>query len=100
VWIRSGKSTSDQIHMVRQIMEKMGEYGDSAFYLFVDFKAAYDSINRNELFKTMEEFSLPGKLRRLVEVTLGNVRCKVKTHNGITDPFITRKGLRQGDALS
>jgi hypothetical protein len=48
-------------------MEKMGEYGVSTFYLFVDFKAAYDSINRNELFKAMEEFLLPGTLRRLVE---------------------------------
>jgi sorting nexin-29 len=25
---------------------------------------------------------------------------KVKTQNGISDPFITRRGLRQGDALS
>jgi hypothetical protein len=48
----------------------------------------------------MEEFSLPGKLRRLVEVTLENVRCKVGTQNGISDPFISRKMLRQGDALS
>jgi sorting nexin-29 len=97
---RSGKSTSDQMHMVRHIMEKMGEYGVSTFYLFVDFKAAYDSINGNELFMAMDEFALPGKLRRLVEVTLENVRRKVKTQNGISAPFITRKGLRQGDALS
>jgi hypothetical protein len=48
----------------------MGEYGVSTFYLFVDFKASYDSIDRNELFKDMEKFPLPGKLRRLVEVTL------------------------------
>jgi sorting nexin-29 len=48
----------------------------------------------------MEEFLLPGKLRRLIEVTLQNVRCKVKTQNGISDPFITRRGIRQGDALS
>jgi hypothetical protein len=48
----------------------------------------------------LKEFSLPGKLRTLVEVTLENVRCEVKTPNGISDPFITRKGLRQGDVLS
>jgi hypothetical protein len=43
--------------------------------------------------------SLPGKLRRLVEVILENVRCKVKTQNRISDPFITGKGLRQGNEL-
>jgi hypothetical protein len=31
--------------------------------------------------------------------SLENVRCEVKTQNGISAPFITRKGLRQRDAL-
>jgi sorting nexin-29 len=82
---RNGKSTSDQLHNMRQILEKMREYGVSTFNLFVDFKAAYDSIDRTQLFKAMEEFQIPRKLRSLVE---------------ITDPFDTKKGLRQGDALS
>jgi hypothetical protein len=38
-------------------MENIGEYGVSKFYLFVEFKAAYDSIDRNEFFKAMEEFN-------------------------------------------
>jgi hypothetical protein len=70
---RSGKSTSEQMNKVRH-MEKMGEYGVSTFYLFVDFKGVYDSTDRNELFKAMENFSLPGKPRRLVEVTLETIR--------------------------
>jgi hypothetical protein len=65
-------------------MEKVGEYGVNTFYLFEDIKAAYDSSDRNELFKAVEEFSLPGKLRRLVEVSLENIRHKVKTQNGIS----------------
>jgi sorting nexin-29 len=64
------------------------------------FKAAYDSTDRHEVLKAMEEFSLPGKLRRLVEITLQNARCNVKTENGISDPFITRKGLRKCYALA
>jgi sorting nexin-29 len=35
-----------------------------------------------------------------VEISLENVRCKTKTQNGISDPFITRTGLRQSDGLS
>jgi sorting nexin-29 len=81
-------------------MENMGEYGGSTFYLYVIFKAAYDSTDRHEVLKAMEEFSLPGKLRRLVEITLKNARCNVKTENGISDPFIKRKGLRKSYALA
>jgi sorting nexin-29 len=53
-----------------------------------------------KLFKAMEELQIPRKLISLVEITLRNARCKVKTPNGITDPFDTKKGLQQGDALS
>jgi sorting nexin-29 len=96
----NGNSTSDQLHSVRQILEKMAECGVNTFNLFVDFKAAYDSIDRTQLLKTMEEFQIPIKLRSLVEITLRNARCKVKTPNGITDPFDTKMGLQQGEALS
>jgi hypothetical protein len=96
---RNGKSASDQFHTMRQILENIREYGVNTFYLFVDFKAAYASINRIQLFMAMEEFHIPRKLRSLVEITLRNIRCKVRTSNEITDPFDTKKGLRQGDAL-
>lgn len=42
----AGKSTSDQIINLRQIMEKSSEYGIETYYFFVDFNSAYDSINR------------------------------------------------------
>jgi sorting nexin-29 len=35
-----------------------------------------------------------------MEITLRNARCQIKTPNGIIDSFDTKKGLRQGDALS
>jgi hypothetical protein len=84
---------------MRQISEKMSEYRVSMFNLFVDFKAAYDSTDRTQFFKAVEEFQIPRKLRSLGEITLRNVRCKVKTPSGFTDPFDTKKGLRQGDTL-
>jgi sorting nexin-29 len=85
---------------MRQIPEKMGEYVVNMLNLFVDFKAAYDSIDRTQLYKAMEEFHIPRKLRCLMEIMLRNARCKIKTPNGITDPFDTKKGLQQGEALS
>jgi hypothetical protein len=62
---RSGK------HQIRYTWSdrlwKDGRVWGQYIFLFVGFKDAYDSIDRNELFKAMEEFSLPGKLRRLEE---------------------------------
>jgi hypothetical protein len=55
----------------------MKEYGANTYYMFVDFKAVYDSIDRAGLFKAMEEFHVSRKLRCLVELTFKTVRCKV-----------------------
>ena len=43
---RDGISTSDQLHTVRQILGKVGEYGIIIFHLFIDFKATYDITDR------------------------------------------------------
>jgi hypothetical protein len=43
---RKGKSTIDQLFTVRLILEKFWEYKIDVHQMFVDFKQAYDKINR------------------------------------------------------
>jgi sorting nexin-29 len=97
---RKGKSTTDQIRSMRQILEKTSEYRISTFHLFIDFKAAYDTIRRDQLLDNLTEFKIPPKLIRLVKLTLKHMRCRVKIHNNLSEQFDTSIGLRQGDALS
>jgi sorting nexin-29 len=97
---RKGKSTVDQIHSLRQILEKTREYNISTFHLFIDFKAAYDSVKRDKLLMAMEEFLIPQKLINLTKATLRNIKCRVKIQNQLFALFITERGLRQGDTLA
>lgn len=71
---RSGKSTIDQIFNVRQTMEKMYELGLDVHQIFIDFKQAYDSINRSFLWEAMAEMNIPAKYRRLVRTTMNNLK--------------------------
>jgi hypothetical protein len=57
----------------------MKEYGVNTYYKFVNFKDAYDNIDRAGLFKAMEEFRVCRKLRGLVELTLKTGRVRVET---------------------
>jgi hypothetical protein len=41
---QSGKSTIDQLFALRQILEKFNEFNITTNHLFIDFKAAYDTI--------------------------------------------------------
>ena len=43
---RKNRSTSDQIFIIRQMMEKHYEHNQDLHMLFVDFKQAFDSIDR------------------------------------------------------
>jgi sorting nexin-29 len=74
------QSTVDQIFTIRQILEKCSEHVKDTHHLFIDFKAAYDSIDRHSLYAAMEELNIPQKLITLVKATMNKInvelRCK------------------------
>jgi hypothetical protein len=50
---QSGKSITDQLFALRHILEKYNEFNITTHHLFRDFKAAYDTIIRNEVYVGM-----------------------------------------------
>jgi hypothetical protein len=74
----------------------------------IEFKAAYDTIIRNEIYVTvsqfevygMSELNFPTKLIRLTKTTLSIVTFCGKIQNDCFESFETRQGLIQGDVLS
>jgi sorting nexin-29 len=97
---RQGKSATDAIHALRQILEKTREYNITTHHLFIDFKAAYDSIKREKLINAMKGFKILNKLVHLTEAILRRVTCSVKIYNDVSESFTTQRGVRQGDALA
>ena len=63
---REGRSTTDQMFTLRQILDKFREYNLHTHHLFVDFKAAYDSVKRNKLWHIMLEYGFPTKLIKVL----------------------------------
>jgi hypothetical protein len=86
--------------VIRQILEKPHEYRIDTHHIFIDFKSAYDAIERRELFAAMRELDILNYLVRLVQVAPDRVECRVRIGNELPEPFRTQNGLRQGDALS
>ncbi|GIY37309.1 reverse transcriptase domain-containing protein [Caerostris darwini] len=68
---RKGRSTVDQIFTLRQILEKCREYGMETHHLFIDFCAAYDSID--QLVKqALADFAVPQKLINSLKLIFTN----------------------------
>ncbi|KAG7309934.1 hypothetical protein JYU34_004449 [Plutella xylostella] len=81
-------------------MEKKWEYAQDIHALFVDFTKAYDSVDREILFKILLVFKMPRKLVSMIKVATGISRMRVKVDGDLTDAFSVVTGLKQGDALS
>jgi hypothetical protein len=97
---RRGKSTCEQIFNLRQILEKSREFGIDLYCLFIDLKAAYDSISRQMLLRALGDLGIPEKLIRLIKLTLSQSFSCVKLPGNLTEYFEVKNGVRQGDALA
>jgi len=97
---RPGRSTVDQIFSVKQIIEKSWEYGINLHHIFVDFRQAYDSVDRGQLWQAMSDLGLPRKLINLTRMCVSGSVSKVRFQGALSQPFTVTTGVRQGDALS
>ena len=86
---RKARSTTDHLFQLRQILEKTYEYDVVLHQLFIDFKQAYDSINRNQLLNVMEEFGIPSKLINLTKITLQKTNNQVQFNGRMSEKFET-----------
>jgi hypothetical protein len=75
---------------LRQILEKCNEFNITTRHLFIDFKAAYDTITRNEIYVIM---SLDLPYQTNIKATLTTVKCCGNIQKDCSDPFEMWQGL-------
>jgi len=68
--------------------------------LFVNFKAAYETIRRNKLLEALKEFKIPQKIIRLVKLILKHVRYRVKIQSNLSVQSEISVRIRHGNAVS
>ena len=66
---------------MRQILEKCYECHIEMHVLFIDFKQAFDSVDRQKTVQILQELRIPSKLVRIVKMTLQNTEASVKIEN-------------------
>ena len=97
---RPGRSCAQQIHILRRIMEGFQEYQLPLTVTFVDFKKAFDSINRSMMFSVLRNYGIPQALVNAIEVLYTNSSSAVMVDGGISKTFDVTTGVLQGDVLA
>ena len=78
----------------------MLEYQRDMYVAFLDLTAAFDNVDRNKVWKVLEERGIPYKLRKVAESVYREVYGRVRINGRISSKFNMEKGLKQGDSLS
>ena len=97
---RVGRRTVDAIFVVRQIMEKAKEHQVDLHFHFIDFKAAFDTIWREALWKMLRAIGISSKIVNIIKNLYLDTKCAVVIDGQITDWFSVNVGVRQGCLLS
>jgi hypothetical protein len=66
------RSTTDHIFTIRQTQETAYEYNIHLHNLFIDFKQAFDSVNRSRMLNNLLILGIPKMLVQLVSVTMAD----------------------------
>ena len=96
-----GKCTSDHIFLLQTIIEKVVKKNKRKLYaVFIDFKKAYDTVNRECLIKRLQSLGINGIFLENIVAMYGKTQYCVKLKNGYTPPIKSNLGLKQGCPLS
>ena len=70
------------------------------FAAFIDFRKAFDRVDRGILWRCLEGMGLGGRVTGFLWAVYKNLSCEVKVGEVLSDSFGVVLGLRQGCILS
>ena len=97
---RKGRGARDQISNIRWIIKKAREFQKNIYFCFIDYAKAFDCVDHNKLWKTLEEMGIPNHLTCLLRNLYAGQEATIRTGHGTTDGFQIEKGVHQGCILS
>ena len=97
---RPGMRTSNNIFVLKTLIDKQFKKGGKLYCCFVDFSKAFDTIWRKGLLAKVKSYGIDGKILNVIESQYsGNVAC-VKVGNLLSESFKVFIGVKQGDPPS
>ena len=97
---RPNRSCADLIFTLRLLTEESREWRSKIYMIFIDFEKAFDSVDRQSLWKILLHYGIPEKIVSLIVAFYEDSECCVKTPDGQTRFFRIMSGVKQGCVLS
>lgn len=97
---RNKRSCTDQIASLRIIIEQSIEWRTPVHVNFIDFAKAFDSVDREMLWKLMAHYGIPTKYTNIIKNMYWDMQCNVLFQGCAQEKFKVLTGVKQGCLLS
>jgi len=97
---RKGVGTIDNVYVLNYLINRQIERKGKLILVFMDLRAAFDSVDRKQISETMRGRGVREGLVKRCEEVLRETVSKVKVGDKYGESFCTVRGVRQGCPLS
>ena len=97
---RKGRSCTDMIFTVRQIIEKSWEHKTKSFLSFIYLKKAYDSVPRDAMWLALRKLGVPEKTVQLIRSFHSGMEANICVESELLEEISLENGLRQGCCMA
>jgi len=94
------RSTVDRITTLNMILQTRREYRRPSWVAYVDFRSAFDSIDRQSLWLLLRSKGIPDKILELLEDLYSNTLSCIRVDGELSPWFKVSAGVRQGCVLA
>ena len=91
-----GKSTTDSSFSLQQLQEKCRLQNQDLYLLFIDLTKAFDTVNRQGLWRILEKAGCPGHFVNIIRFFHDNMKATVREGSDKSPPFDVTSGTKQG----
>ena len=97
---RAARSCMDHIFSLVTILRNRKSQGKSTFISFIDYKKAFDSVDRSLLLYKLSKVGIVGRMYSAISSLYKDPKSRVILNEFATDWFECPMGVKQGDTLS
>ena len=97
---REGYSTLDHIFSLHCIIDLFLENKKRLYCAFVDYRKAFDMIDRTSLWQKLLKLNIKGKVLTVIKNAYKGAKSCIKLSTNISEYFRCNVGVRQGENLS
>ena len=93
---RQGRGTTEQVFILRNIIEQVNEWQATIYVNFIDFEKAFDLVHRDSLWIIMRKYAIPEKIIRITQLFYMDFQCAVEDQGERGEWFAIKTGVKQG----